>query len=243
MKYLTIVLVLLFVSCSETEIIENNIFSNGNYWRYRLDTHDKRGDSIELFTKIEVENNEFHNKLVNEWVYKVSFYSNSSIKSHFGPKYEVSSKKLELSSPILNNDYFWHFLPKLQVDKSLNPNSSSKLKMVYKKNTSIIKNYDVNGKQLEENKKSELSNIEYPYTLIYLGKVYYSNTLIKDSCDHFQIRFNFPMKFRELPKENFILDYFFHDKFGFVFIRINKGETDYFEMNVTDLKVLSNQQK
>lgn len=238
MNYLKIALLLFIISCSESNKLDNHIFREGNYWKYVLDSKLKTGDSIELYTKLENRGSDFQGKLINEWVYKESFYSNGIVKTQNGPVSLVQFDKVELETPILSNEFFWIYLPKLQVISSLLPKVSITKRLSFNNNKIMTKNFDVNGNLLNSNlNETKPYNIDYTYKLTLIGKVYYANNLVNDTCDHYQMKFTFKGNDTIFNDINFLYDYYFHDKFGFVYIKIGIGESDYYEMNVKDLKI------
>ncbi len=240
MKFILTAIILVIVSCSEIDYFKNDIFIDGNYWVFTLDNHIQRGDSVMLYTLLGDNNSTFAGKLINKWVYYASFYPDGSIKTEYGPISEVTSFKLELSFPKLGDEEFWSYLPPLQIDKNLKINQSSSKKLSYKTSKMITKYFDEEGNPLEEKTDSETQRIEYPYELKYLGEVFYQNPLISDSCRHYQISFIYKKINDKHNETNIAYNYYFHEKFGFVYIRIDIGDSEFYEMNLRDAKFTHN---
>ena len=242
MKYLSLLLLLLLVSCSENELFKNDIFNNGDVWKYSLETHPESADSniinpkyadstiLILYTEIYDSENfykthnyndsvtitgdisELDGELVNRWV---EYYPVKDKKAN-NTTSTIKVTKVELYFPSLGDEVLWYNLPKLQIDGSLEVNETEEDELSYK--------------------NSDGEEIQYPYTLKYLGKVYYSNPVVKDSCDHYQIDFIFKGNDKKYNGKKCSLNYYFHEEHGFVYIKLNIGTSEYYKLEVIDIK-------
>ncbi|MCO5251929.1 MAG: hypothetical protein M9949_10995 [Candidatus Kapabacteria bacterium] len=239
MKILLIILAFILGSCSEIENLKNNIYVEGNYWHFALETHDKTGDSVKLYTKIDKEENSRKGELIIKWQYYSSFYPNGNPEREYVAASEVSILKIELSTPSLTDEQFWSLLPRLQIDKSLKANESDEKTFSIKKWETSSKSYDEEGNLIDDvdNAKSEPQKIEYPYELKYLGKSFSSNPVVNDSCEHYQISFTYNVDGDKYNGAKFLYDYYFHEKYGFVYIKINVGNSEFYEMNLKEMKL------
>jgi hypothetical protein len=239
MKILLIIIALVLGSCSEIENLKNNIYVEGNYWHFALETHAKTGDSVKLYTQIDEEDNSRKGELINKWVYYSSFYPDGNLLSEKYSTSEVSILKIELSTPRLTDEQFWSLLPSLQIDKSLKANESDEKTFSIKKWETSSKSYDEEGNLIDdiENAKSEPKTTKYPYELKYLGKSFYSNPVVNDSCEHYQINFTYNVEGDKYNGSKFLYDYYFHEKYGFVSIKINVGNSEFYEMNLKEKRL------
>lgn len=239
MKYLMIILTFFLISCSEIDYFKNTIYVDGNYWHFDLDTHDKSGDSVKLYTKIDDENNSSKGELINKWQYYASFYPNGNPQSEYISTSEVSILKIELSIPRFGNEQFWSLLPKLQIDNSLKPNESDNKTHSIKNWGTLSKSYDEEGNLIDnvDYAKSEPITTKYPYDLKYLGKSFYAYPVVQDSCEHYQISFTYQVEGDKYNDTKFLYDYYFHEKYGFVYIKINVSESEFYEMNLKEMKL------
>lgn len=239
MKYLILILTLFLISCSDISNFNNTIYVDGNYWHFDLESYEKSGDSVKLYTKIDDEDNSTKGELINKWVYYASFYPNGNPEREYKATTKVSILKIELSIPRFGDEQFWSLLPSLQIDKSLKQNESDEKTFSSKILGTFSKSYDEEGNLIDDvdNTKSEPKKIKYPYELKFLGKSFYSNPIVQDSCEHYQISFTYNVDGDKYHGIKFLYDYYFHEKYGFVYIKINVGNSEYYEMNLKKMKL------
>jgi hypothetical protein len=144
-----------------------------------------------------------------------------------------------LATPRFGNEQFWSLLPSLQIDKSLKQNESDEKTFSIKNWGTASKSYDEEGNLIDDvdNTKSKPETTKYPYELKYLGKSLYSNPVVNDSCEHYQISFTYNVDGDKYNGTKVLYDYYFHEKYGFVYIKINVGNSEFYEMNLKEMKL------
>lgn len=234
MKLSSILLILLCISCGKPNS-QNKLYNVGNSWVYELNSDSKTGDSVKL--KIKSKDGE----VVYEWNYKESFHPNGKVNKEntTGRTLPIFGNKLQIVS--LSSDDFWEFLPDIIADNSMKINEVVEDEVNYKKGDIKIKNYDENGKLIDTKyKKSEGGTINYPFILKRLNNIYYSNEKVKDSCQHYIINFKYKVQGSNFYNTDIAYDYYFNEKYGFVYIKINVGNSKYYELEVKDFKIKDN---